>query len=263
MKHLLSIILSLLSLGAVAQEGRFLDIYAIGHQSSIDNQFDLRYGFVNGLGRDFDYKPSYHYGFGAFFSQTNETLIGYKTGIVFANYFQNIESRVELNRDEEPTSYTAQFRNRLLSVPFLIDFGINATDDDRVFFHMGFGLKPMILVGGDFEVNQSSSYVVSTDYNIYDYYKAVTISYLLNAELKINLGRSDKTYLVAGINFDKSIGGIEHKKTDHGGDVPRELVFPLGALKDYDYDVSADRAAVNTKNESLAVRIGISYRLSH
>lgn len=263
MRHILSIVLCLTLYTAQAQEGKFFDVYAIAHQSSIDNQFDLRYGFANGLGRDFDYQPSYHYGFGAFYSQTYESLIGYKTGLVFANYFQNISSAVDLTSDaSDPTQFTTTIRHRTLSIPFLVDFGINATDDDRVYFHMGFGLKPMILVAGDFQVDQQSSYTVASNYSVHDYYKPITMSYLLNAELKIRLGKSSKTFLLAGINFDKSIGSIELKDRDHGSEVPRELVFPLGVLKDYDYDVSSDRFAVNTKNESLAVRIGISYRLS-
>lgn len=263
MKQFLSLFFCLSFVTSFAQEGKYIDVYAIGHQSSIDNQFDLRYGFANGLGRTFDYRPSYHYGAAVFYSQTSETLIGFKTGLVYANYFQNIESAVDLTREApDPTPFSTQIRHRLLSVPFLIDFGINATDDDRVFFHMGFGLKPMILIAGDFQVAQSSPYAVATNYDLYDYYRSVTLSYLLNAEVKVKLGKSDRTYLLAGINFDKTIGGIEHKERDHGGDVPRELVFPLGVLKDYDYDVSNDRPTINTKNESLAVRVGLSFKLS-
>ena len=259
---LLSLVFALFKVNA--QEGKFLDIYGFGHQSSINNQYDLRYGVGQGLGRNFDYLSTFSYGMGAYYSQTSETLIGFKAGLLYSNYYQDIKSSVTLMReDTRAYTYTSEIRHYMLNIPLMIDFGINATDDERVFFHMGFGIQPMVLLGGNFNVEHDSDYEVSYDYDLYDYYRLLSLAYLLNAELKIKLGKGNKTYLLAGVNFDKSIGGIEHRGRDHGGSIPRELVFPLGALKDFDYDVPNDRAAYSTKNESIAIRVGISRRLSN
>jgi hypothetical protein len=80
--------------------------------------------------------------------------------------------------------------------------------------------------------------------------------------LKFGLGKKERSYLLVGVQYDKTIGGIEKKGIDFTQETPKELIFPLGILKGYRYDLPNDRASSKTKNESFALRLGWSIRLS-
>ena len=83
----------------------------------------------------------------------------------------------------------------------------------------------------------------------------------LNIELKIGVGRGDKSHILFGMFFDKSINNIEKSDQDFSQETPVELKYPLGTLKDYNYDVLSDRVSGKMKLESLALRLGYSYKL--
>jgi len=126
---------------------------------------------------------------------------------------------------------------------------------------MGFGFQFNYLFGAKYNIVPAGNYVPITDFEFKDYFHRVGLSYLLNIELKIGVGRGDKSHILFGIFFDKSINNIEKSGQDFSQETPVELKYPLGTLKDFDYDVLSDRVSGKMKLESLALRLGYSYKL--
>lgn len=260
-KHIITTFIVILNLSAKAQEGKFIDFMAIGHFSNVVNDYDSYYGPYNGLGYDFEVPQTFTYGGQLLYTQMSEGYMGFKTGLSFLNYAQDFSSRVEL-ADDDSISYNARLNVQQLSVPILANFAINSgSSTDRVYFNMNFGFQLNYLTGADFSITTDRPYDAVTDFEFNEYFHRLGASYILGLELKIALGRKEKLYLIGGVHYDKTIGGIEKREKDFGQEEPRELVLPLGPLKDFDYDVPNERMRNRMKNETLALRLGISYKL--
>lgn len=259
-------ILVLLSIpsGLLAQKGKFIDVYGFGQQTNIANYFDIGYGPRSGLGRTFTTDPSYSYGGAVYFNYLVGEYTGWKTGLIYSRYLQNMSSGIQSAPSPERDSIT--FNTELvlnqISVPAIVDFSISSSEDTRVYFNLGLGLQLNYLMSGSFNLETTPEYPVNSTFDLSDYYDRINLSYLVNIELRIRIGSSDKTYFLMGINYDKSIGGIEKEGKDFDAQTPKELTYPLGTLKDYDYDVSASRKTYNTKLDAVALRVGLSFRLS-
>jgi hypothetical protein len=260
-KHIITTFIVILNLSAKAQEGKFIDFMAIGHFSNVVNDYDSYYGPYNGLGYDFEVPQTFTYGGQLLYTQMSEGYMGFKTGLSFLNYAQDFSSRVEL-ADDDSISYNARLNVQQFSIPLLANFAINSgTSTDRVYFNMNFGFQLNYLTGADYSITTDRPYDAVTDFEFNEYFHRLGASYILGLELKIALGRKEKLYLIGGVHYDKTIGGIEKREKDFGQEEPRELVLPLGPLKDFDYDIPNERMRNRMKNETLALRFGISYKL--
>ena len=260
-RYLIAILILLFIKNVKAQEGKFIDFIAIGHFSNIVNDYDSYYGPYNGLGFDFEVPQTFSYGGQLLYTQMSEGYIGFKTGLSFLNYAQDFSSKVELARDDS-IAYNARLNVQQFSIPLLANFAINSgSSTDRVYFNMNFGFQLNYLTGANFNITTDRPYNSVTDFEFNEYFHRLGASYILGLELKIALGRKEKLFLIGGVHYDKTIGGIEKREKDFGQEEPRELVLPLGPLKDYDYDVPNDRMRNRMKNETLGLRLGLSYKM--
>lgn len=246
----------------MGQKGKFIDIYGFGQQTTIANYFDIGYGSRSGLGYKFSTEPSYSYGGSAYFNYLVGDYVGWKSGLIYSRYVQKMSSGIESSTDRDSIFYSSRLALDQLSIPALIDFSISSSEDTRVYFNLGLGLQLNYLLGGSFEIDPIQPYNVQSSFELNDHFDRVNLSYLINMGLRIRIGKSDTYYFLMGLNYDKSIGGIEKEGKDFDQDIPKELIYPLGTLKDYDYDVSASRRSYKTKVDGVALRLGLSIRLS-
>ncbi|MGB0429161.1 MAG: hypothetical protein ACPGLV_01715 [Bacteroidia bacterium] len=261
-KTIITIIALTLAGITFGQEGTFIDVIGFGQYTNIKNDFDVNYGPGKGLGFDYSLPQTPSYGGSILFAKMTETYVGFKTGLRFSNYSQFTSSKVELG-DRDSVAFDALMNIKQISAPIMANFSISSgATTDRVYFSMGFGFQINYLFGANYNLTNDRDYPTVTTFEFSDYYYRLGASYLLALELKIELGKKKRTYLIAGINYDKTIGGIEKPDQGYGADVPRELTLPLGVLKDYNYDVPGDRVGYKTKNEALAFKLGVSIRLS-
>lgn len=258
----ISVIFIAAAFQAMAQEGSFIDVYGYAHYATIKNNYDIYYGRYRGFGYAYEHPSTISYGTSLYYTKMFEGYTGIRTGFSFANYAQNASSKVEI-ADFDSISYDSRLNIQQLAVPVMVNFAINSGGtNDKVFFNMSFGFQLNYLTGANFSLTTNRNYIPTTSFEFKDYFHRLGASYLLGLELKMALGKKERSYLLFGVQYDKTIGGIEKKGIDFTQDTPKELIFPLGILKDYNYDLPNDRANSKTKNESLALKLGLSIRLS-
>ncbi|MBI1184547.1 hypothetical protein GC194_09755 [bacterium] len=262
-KRYLILLIAALPLLSMAQEGKFIDVYGTALFSNIVNRYDANYGPYNGLGLDYKHPQTLSYGAAAYYSKMSESFVGWRVGFVFNNYAQDASSTVTLDVPDAIAyrSYKSRLNIQQFSIPLMLNFGINSGQpNDPVYFNMGFGVQLNYLSGAQFSINSNPPYQAVTNFKFTDYYRHFGASYLLDIELKIGLGNKEKGHLLAGVLFDKTIGGFEKKNIDADESTPKELTMPLGILKNYDYLPSEQRNN-NTKNIGFCIRLGYSYKI--
>ena len=263
MKNAFVVLFLTATCNSFGQQGKFLDIYGFGQQTTIANYFDVGLGARAGLGSTFSTDPTYSYGGAVHFNYLVGEYVGWKSGLVYSRYAQNTSSRIESSTTRDSISYSSRLSLDQLSIPAILDFSISSSDDTRVYFNLGMGFQINYLLNGAFDIETNPPYDVQNSFELGEYYDRLNFSYLMSIELRIRLGKTESYYLLLGINYDKLVGGIEKKGLNFGQNDPKELIYPLGTLKDYDYDVSASRNGYNTKIDGVALRIGLSIRLSN
>lgn len=252
----------LFCLGVNAQKGDFLSAVVYPQQVAIKNSYDLQWGGNDGLGQNFTQLPTYSVGFGLNYYHVETDYIGWRTGIHYSQQGQRYSGTVYPMNDSDSVFYNSHLRLSYIKIPLILHFNISATEDDRVYFSLGYGFQLSFLTGGNVEVDtEPIPYAFNPDYNLGVFYDFVNPSFLLTGDLHIRLGEKKRYYLLLGVKFDKTIGGIENEKFDFTQEDPEEWKYPFGTLKDEGYAVQSTRMRYMSKNETFSIRVGLNIRL--
>ncbi|MCB0736773.1 MAG: PorT family protein [Bacteroidetes bacterium] len=250
------------ALNSYGQKGHFLGVYAFPQLTSITSSFDLGFSRDDkGLGDDFELLPTIGYGGGVTYYYISSSYFGFKTGLQFSNQGQRYASNVRLfETDSFNTSYTSRVNLNYLKMPLLTHFTI-IDENTRAHFTLQFGFQLGYLVGGNYSITVKG-YEPNYSLAITDAFNRLEASYIIGGDLLIELNEKKTTLLQIGVQYDKTIGGIDNYDRTITSSTPMEHRFPVGTLKYHNYPtIPGGRTQYNTKNETFQVRMGLVFRL--
>lgn len=246
-----------------AQKGGYVSVFGFPQITNIKNSYDLNASANDTrLGSDFNLESTYNYGFGSFYYRVFSEYFGLKGGIIYSRQGQNYSSRLfNYGEDSIDLSYTSEVRLNYLKIPVLTHFTIK-DENTTTYFTLQFGLQAGILTGGSYSITSGdASFTTVGEPKMTDLFNRVDLSYVVGGDLHIRLNEEENLFLILGVQFDKSIGGIENIGYAFEDDVPNEVLFPVGVPKTNRYSIPSTRANYSTKNESFSVRSGLLFKV--
>lgn len=236
-----------------AQTGTLVSAYYSPQISSITNASD---GRLSNGSLTFDNTTGNALGAELYliFSET----FGFRTGLALSNQGQRYSGFVDTIE-----SFTSEMRFQYLKVPLLFSFTASAPGD-RIHFSMGAGLQGDYLLDASFNSSHKTPLTGNeTVPDLLELYNRFTLSMAFTIDLNFRL--SKKLYLLAGVQLDRTIGGIENRSFTYAGDEPLEWYFPVGIPKVIrprnDFHKN-EISRYNTKNSTFGGRIGLIIKLA-
>lgn len=251
------------SLEAQGQKGGYIAVFGFPQITNMKSSFDLNFGIVNNrLGRDFELVPTYSYGFGARYYRVLSDYIGLAAGLTYSRQGQEYRSRIRnYSNDSLDVTYRSSVVMHYLKLPVMGHFTIKQ-ENTPTYFTLQFGIQLNMLMGGSYDITSpNEAYLPYESADLRAAYKRFEPNFVLGANLHIALNEEDNLFLLVGINFDKTIGGMEVEDYSPEDGTPNEAKFPVGIPKTNNYSVSSERFRWRTKNETFALQMGLVFKI--